>query len=36
LSFLRAYGLDVDVPLLATTIHALEKSGATIEHVYDY
>jgi hypothetical protein len=29
-------GLDVSVGSLASTIRAVERSGATIEHIYDY
>jgi hypothetical protein len=32
----RRLGLDVTVEQLGATIRALEASGATIEHVYDY
>jgi hypothetical protein len=32
----RRIGLDVAVQHLAATIRALEKAGATIEHIYDY
>ena len=33
---LRRLGLDVSVEHLAGAIRALEASGASIEHVYDY
>ena len=32
----RRVGLDVSVEHLASAIRALEKSGATVEHIYDY
>jgi hypothetical protein len=32
----RRVGLDVAVVRLAATIRALERAGATVEHVYDY
>src|SRR5262245_56956797 len=32
----RRVGLDVEVPRLAATIRAVERAGATIEHIFDY
>ena len=32
----RRVGLDVSVDRLAATIRALDKAGASVEHVYDY
>jgi hypothetical protein len=32
----RRVGLDVAVEHLAATVRALERAGATVEHVYDY
>jgi hypothetical protein len=32
----RRLGLDVSVEHLAAAIRALEASGASIEHIYDY
>jgi hypothetical protein len=32
----RRVGLDVPVPELAATIRALERTGVSVEHVYDY
>jgi hypothetical protein len=32
----RRVGLDVDVERLAAAVRALERAGATVEHLYDY